>query len=153
VLVGSNVFNLCGSSMPLIPCLSRSFTGFSSSPVSAMPHSTMSNSESSTKPFVLKMKTNPIRVCQSCQKDYNGPNDTMGLLIARAERRLVSNLLTGSEFLGRLTIIYTWSALSSSAFIFWRSVSDTRWSEGKAHCLPKGLPDHLHSSTQAVTLN
>ena len=61
----------------------------------------MSNSESSTKPFVLKMKTNQIRVCQSCRKDYNGPNDTMGLLVARAERRLVSNLHTGTEFLGR----------------------------------------------------
>jgi len=101
LLVGSNVFNFAGSSMPLIPCSSRSFTGFSSSPISAMPHSTMSNSESSSKPFVLKMKTNQIRVCQSCRKDYNGPNDTMGLLVARAERRLVSNLHTGTEFLGR----------------------------------------------------
>jgi len=60
----------------------------------------MSNSESSSKPFVLKMKTNQIRVCQSCRKDYNGPNDTMGLLVARAETRLVSNH-TGTEFLGR----------------------------------------------------
>jgi len=42
VLVGSNVFNFVGSSMPLIPCSSRFFTGFSSSPVSAVPHSTMS---------------------------------------------------------------------------------------------------------------
>jgi len=45
VLVGSNVFNFAGSSMPPIPCSSRSFTGFSSSPVSAVPHLTMSNSE------------------------------------------------------------------------------------------------------------
>ena len=52
------------------------------------------NSESSTKPFVLKIKTNQIQVCQLCRKDYSGPNDTMGLLVARAERRLVSYIAT-----------------------------------------------------------
>ena len=64
-----------------------------------MPHSIMSNSKSSTKPFVLKMKTNQIRVCQSCREDYNGLNDTMGLFVAGGKRRLVSNL-TGTEYLG-----------------------------------------------------
>jgi len=32
---------------------------------------------------------------------WSGQNDTMGLVVARAERRLVSNLVTGSQFLGR----------------------------------------------------
>ena len=32
---------------------------------------------------------------------YEGPNDTMGLVVACAERRLVSNLATGTHFLGR----------------------------------------------------
>jgi len=82
-LVGS-VFNFAGSSMPLIPCSSRSFTGFSSSPVSAMPHSTMSNSESSAKPFVLKMKTNQICVCQSCRKDYNGSKTVQSPLFRKS---------------------------------------------------------------------
>ena len=85
VLVGGNVFNFAASPMSVIPC--------SNEPAH--------NSESSTKPFVLKFKTNQIRICQSCRKDYNGPNDTMGLLVARAERRLVSNLVTGTQFLGR----------------------------------------------------
>ena len=96
VLVGGNVFN------------------FASSPMSVIPRSNepVPNSESSTKPFVLKIKTNQIRVCQSCRKDYSGPNDTMGLLVARAERRLVSNLATGTQFLGQETpiITYTWCA-------------------------------------------
>ena len=53
------------------------------------------------KPFVLKLKTNQIKVCQSCRQNYDGPNDTMGLVVAHAERRLVSNLSNGTQFLGR----------------------------------------------------
>ena len=53
------------------------------------------------KPFVLKLKTNQIKICQSCQKNYDGPNDTMGLVVAHAERHLVSNLSTGTQSLGR----------------------------------------------------
>jgi hypothetical protein len=53
------------------------------------------------KPFVLKLRTKQIRVCQSYRKDYDGANDTLGLVVARAERRLVSNLTTGVQFLGR----------------------------------------------------
>ena len=56
-LVGGNVFNFASSPMLVIPS--------SSEPVP--------NSESSTKPFVLKIKTNQIRVCQSCRKDYSRP--------------------------------------------------------------------------------
>ena len=55
----------------------------------------------SQNPFVLKFKTNLIKVCQSCRKNYDGSNDTMGLVVARAERRIVSNLATGTQFLGR----------------------------------------------------
>ena len=61
---------------------------------------TTSNSEKQ-KLFVLKLRTKQIRVCQSCCKDYNGSNDTLGLVVARAEWRLVSNLTTGVQFLGR----------------------------------------------------
>ena len=53
------------------------------------------------KPFVLKLKTNQIKVCQSCRKNYDGPNDTLGLVVAHAERRLISNLATGVQFLGK----------------------------------------------------
>ncbi len=53
------------------------------------------------KPFTLKLKTKQIRICQACRKDYDGANDTLGLVVARAERRLVSNLSTGVQFLGR----------------------------------------------------
>lgn len=55
----------------------------------------------SKKPFILKFKTNSIKICQSCRRNYEGPNDTMGLVVARAERRLVSNLATGIQLLGR----------------------------------------------------
>lgn len=47
-----------------------------------------------TNPFVLKFKTNQIKICQSCRKNYEDSNDTMGLVVARAERRMVSNLAT-----------------------------------------------------------
>ena len=53
------------------------------------------------KPFTLKIKTNQIRICQAGRKDFSGPNDTMGLVVARAERRIVSNVATGVSFLGR----------------------------------------------------
>ena len=82
VLVGGNVFN------------------FALAPLSVIPRSNP-NSESSTKPFILKIKTNQIQVCHSCRKDYSGLKDTMGLLVAIAERTLVSNLATGTQFLGR----------------------------------------------------
>ena len=90
VLLGGNVYNFTGSSMPTS---NASFLRLSSSPSAVTPRT--ANYESSTKPFVLKMKTNQIRVCQSCRKDYNG------LLVARPERRLVANLATGTQFLGR----------------------------------------------------
>ena len=42
-----------------------------------------------TNPFILKFKTKQIKV-------YEGVNDTMGLVVARVERRMVSNLATGT---------------------------------------------------------
>ena len=53
------------------------------------------------KPFVLKLKAKNIRICQSCRKDYEGSNDTLGLVVSRTERRLVSNLATGVQFMGK----------------------------------------------------
>ena len=50
---------------------------------------------------MLKRKANNIWICQSCRKDYNGSNDTLELVVLRAERRLVSNLATGVQFLGK----------------------------------------------------
>ena len=40
-------------------------------------------------------------MCQSCRKDYRNDNDTLGLVVSRAERKLISNLTTGTQFLGR----------------------------------------------------
>ncbi len=55
----------------------------------------------SANPFYLKFKTAQLRVCQACRKDYDGVNDTLGLVVSRAERRMVSNLSTGAQFMGR----------------------------------------------------
>ena len=59
------------------------------------------NDKDTPKPFVLKLKAKNLRICQSCRKDYDGGNDTLGLVVARPERRLVSNLATGIQFLGK----------------------------------------------------
>ena len=60
------------------------------------------------KPFVLKLKTNHIKICQSCRKNYDGVNDTLGLVVARAERRLISNIATGVQFLAIRIITFTY---------------------------------------------
>ncbi|XP_065893382.1 uncharacterized protein [Dysidea avara] len=49
-------------------------------------------------PFILKFKTNQIRVCQSCRQNFS--ND-LQLVVAQAERHLVQNMATGTNFLGR----------------------------------------------------
>ena len=51
--------------------------------------------------FVLKVKTPQIRVCQSCRQSYEDENDTLNLVVARLERRVISNLSTGVQFIGR----------------------------------------------------
>jgi len=63
--------------------------------------SSLSPHDISKKPFIVKFKTNLIKVCQGYRQNDEGQNDTMGLVVARAERRLVSNLVTDSQFLGR----------------------------------------------------
>ena len=50
---------------------------------------------------MLKLKAKNIRICQSCRKDYDGSNDTLGLVVSRAEQRLVPNLATGVQFMGK----------------------------------------------------
>lgn len=57
--------------------------------------------QNTSKSFTLKLKTKQIKVCQSCRKDYEGENDTLGLVVAHPERRLISNPITGAQFLGK----------------------------------------------------
>jgi len=87
IVVGGNVVNFAAPN-----------SGTSSVP---SPSVTYTQAKNVKKPFVLKMKTKQIRICQSCRKDFDGPNDTMGLVVARAERKLLSNLATGVQFLGK----------------------------------------------------
>ena len=83
VLIGGNVINIAAPPMSVSPQLPRLTTVW----------------DPTLKYFVLKIKTSQVWVCWSCRKDYSGPNDTMGL-VARAERRMVPNLTTGTH-LGR----------------------------------------------------
>ena len=57
--------------------------------------------ESLSHTFILKFKTKQIRVCQLCHRNYEGASDTAGLVVSRLERRLVSNLATGAQFMGK----------------------------------------------------
>lgn len=54
-----------------------------------------------TNPFILKKRTNLMKICQACRKGYDGNNDTLGLVVARLERRMISNMSTGIQFLGK----------------------------------------------------
>ena len=54
-----------------------------------------------SKPFTLKLRTKQIKVCQSCRKGYEGENDTLGLVLAHPERKLISNPITGVQFWGK----------------------------------------------------
>ena len=54
-----------------------------------------------SKPFTLKLRTKQIKICQSCRKDYEGENDTLGLVVARPERKWISNPVTGAQFWGK----------------------------------------------------
>ena len=54
-----------------------------------------------SKPFTLKLKTNQIKICQSCRKNYEGENNTLDLVLAHPERKLISNPATGVQFWGR----------------------------------------------------
>ena len=57
--------------------------------------------QDASKPFTLKLKTKQIKVCQACRKDYEQENDTLGLVVAHPERRLISNPITGVQFWGK----------------------------------------------------
>ena len=86
-----------GTSFCVSPSVTRA-TSLCSSFATSTSHSL---NTATKKPFVLKLKTNQIKVCQSCRKNYDGANDTLGLVVAHAERRLISNLATGVQFLGK----------------------------------------------------
>ncbi len=58
----------------------------------------MALNQTTTAPFVLKLKNNYIKVCQACRLNYDGPNDTTGLVVTRAEKRIISNPSTGVQF-------------------------------------------------------
>jgi len=66
----------------------------------ALPTASPSNTylQPAVNPFILKFKTNLIRVCQSCRQNFS---PSVQLVVARAERRLVQNTTTGINFLGR----------------------------------------------------
>ena len=64
-------------------CASLPAIGF---PISSTSSTATGNN---TKPFVLKSKQ--IKVCQSCRKTMKEQNDTLGMVVARAERRLIIN--------------------------------------------------------------
>ena len=96
-----NVFSDYSPSVTTIGASSQSQVFVGANVNFSLAGSSHQQSSQSKKPFILKFRNNSIKVCQSCRRNYDGPNDTMGLLVARAERRLVSNLATGTQFLGR----------------------------------------------------
>ena len=86
-----------GTSFCVSPSVTRA-TSLCSSFATSTSHSL---NTATKKPFILKLKTNQVKVCQSCRKNYDGANDTLGLVVAHTERRLISNLATGVQFLGK----------------------------------------------------
>ena len=83
------------NTLPSMQCASSPAIGF---PITS---TSSTATEGNIKPFVLKFLTKQIKVCQSCRDNYEGTNDTLGLLVARAERRLIINQSTGLQFLGK----------------------------------------------------
>ena len=83
------------NTLPPMQCASSPAIGF---PISSTSSTATGNN---TKPFVLKFLSEQIKVCQSCRNNYEGTNDTLGLVVARAERRLIINQSTGQQFLGK----------------------------------------------------
>ena len=92
---GQMVFS--SGSTKFIPTTIIGKNGSLSAPPSSRNHHT-------ANPFVLKLKNKQLRVCQSCRSNYDGPNDTLGLVIARAEQ--ISNPSTGSQFTKECTSHY-----------------------------------------------
>ena len=80
------------NTLPPMQCASSPAIGF---PISSTSSTATGNN---TKPFVLKFLSKQIKVCQSCRNNYEGTNDTLGIVVARAERRLIINQSTGLLF-------------------------------------------------------
>ena len=95
ISIGPQVTNSSASSSGQIVVGSHVVNLSVSTPSVTSPQSSANN------PFTLKLKTNLIKICQACRKGFNGTNDTLGLVFARPERRIVSNVATGVSFLGR----------------------------------------------------
>ena len=89
------------TSLPM-PAMSAVHVQLQTTPTTVASHSRSNScSQPVANPFMLKFKTNSIKVCQAYRKGYDGLNDTMGLVVDRAERRMISNVTTGVQFLGR----------------------------------------------------
>ena len=135
VVVGTGVnFNIASPvlhSSPVLPNLTS-------------PGGTSALSPSNSKPFTLKLKNKQIRVCQSCCNNYEGENDTLGLVVAHPERRLISNLITGAQFLGKESNSHYHAHLKCLRVA---DSSDSRRCAGEAYHIPKGLSEHLSAST------
>ena len=98
VSLGSNhgqVTVASGESLTIAPVI-NSVSSLPSGFITSSPLTTTRGDN--TKPFVIKFMTKKIKVCQSCRNNYEGANDTLGMVVARAERRLITNSLTGLQF-------------------------------------------------------
>lgn len=54
------------------------------------------HSQSTSKPFTLKLRTSAVRMCQGCRQELKDD-----LVVSRPERRLIQNTDTGVAFLGK----------------------------------------------------
>ena len=92
--------------LPLIATITHTNTVTAPSVIPSFSPATSSGSSNKhfiiKKPIVVKPNTNQIKVCHSCRQNYDGSNDTMGLVVVDADRHLVFNLSTGTQFLGRV---------------------------------------------------
>ena len=82
-----------GTTFNIAPTSFYNTASSSSSSTSVVPSATCI-----TNPFILKFKNKQIRVYQSCRGNYENNNDTLGLVISRAENRVISNTFTGTQF-------------------------------------------------------
>lgn len=93
VVVGSGMnFNI--STVPTVP-VPMVASGFNT------PSTCVPQTSSCTNPFTLKLKTNSIKICQACRQGYDGIHATLGLVVARSERKLIFNMVNQTQFLGR----------------------------------------------------
>ena len=100
-------------------------------------------------PFILKFKTKQIKVCQACRKKYEGTNDTMGLVVARMEWRMVSNLITGAQFLGKESNSHYHAHELSQAG---KSFVQRKWSGGSRRCSLHPFPYYVPAGSTLKTI-